>query len=1165
MILRQFTPVVSAMHIDLRSEQKKDTMRNIFRILVIGIIGMTVFSCQTDEIVPVLPDNGSSEVGVYGDQIKLRLNVVAPDPIRVNTRAVDPDGKGIQTMTLFCFDQYGLFISTATASLTPDPTNDETGGIFDAFIPNTTRAIHLVGNQNMTPFREDDFRQKTEDEVLSILEGSAGMLIYWARVEVPSEVQNLYTEVKDLEGNSIQGRSVADAILDWITIETNPVNQAHRGVAGQNYPIVMLRNQARVTVASAGDTNEGKQWNGEYFKVTGFTVMNTKAFGTVAPYSRDHRFPTYKCTTFTPGYSVEDWADDQYITLPENREKLSDIMDVDTAEETYVFETENSSADPVDVIIKGKNVVGGVEQEELYYKVNIVDKDGEQVPIRRNHHYQINIVGNLDYGSPNFGESLDAPATNNIWLSISDEVKTVMNTDYVLTVDQTKVVINDADIPENPNLTLTFSVVRNQSDGDIDSANLSVSWVEDNQTVSSTHNPNLVIGDKVAFEASTGKGSVSLQLNRLQTDAEFDYGTLLVKYGHLQRKIRVVIVRTQKFIPSWVSTEVYGAVTGDKESRQNITVIFSIPEDCPSELFPMDVLITANNLDVRSQSGQILPIVRRGEAGYGKTFSDTANDGTVVTDVGYKYVFTVTEPGMKRLYLENILNSASGSKEYITLEAENFEILTKTATFVEHENKIVLPKLKSYLYSAAPGAEESDVIHYMLVPQKRYAPVVFDLSLQVSDGTGYGTISNEEFILNSSNLDHYEDNDNRLSEEYRAGFDCDFVPYEESLWSTGGRVYGFYPRQEKAGNGTFFNKETIDGVEYNLFQIYMETNKANSSEIVRIASNQKGSPSIKNAQNSYSGLTFRSVTFEMSTYRPFRFAAQVNDMGKYVDDSDLAQDDKPVAETVSNVLLPYSAESYVDISFDVTSFLAADGTSVDPFGTGFEIYIDAPMLKLVTGDNPSIEGEEVAMFEKNANGSLPETIPKLQDLGDGRFVYRVDQDRTVEAGFWNGASPLILDDAAVSQTGERKTIRFRTNSIVSSGDITISSDQEQVVYHSKTFKLSNTPMTGEILYKDSEGATPKPLPANQFVSFSRLYDGSRIGSMLIGADGNYTLRLRREYEFYWRNDPIELVAHVDDGNPATDDYYYAQIQDLETLSESSQIVLVRAGDNLINR
>ena len=66
-------------------------MRNIFRILVIGIVGMAMLSCRTDEVVPVVPDNGSTDVGVYGDQIKLRLNVVAPDPIRVNTRAVDPD------------------------------------------------------------------------------------------------------------------------------------------------------------------------------------------------------------------------------------------------------------------------------------------------------------------------------------------------------------------------------------------------------------------------------------------------------------------------------------------------------------------------------------------------------------------------------------------------------------------------------------------------------------------------------------------------------------------------------------------------------------------------------------------------------------------------------------------------------------------------------------------------------------------------------------------------------------------------------------------------------------------------------------------------------------------------------------------------------------------
>ena len=1139
-------------------------MRNILRILVIGIVGMAMLSCRTDEIVPVVPDNGSTDVGVYGDQIKLRLNVVAPDPIRVNTRAVDPDGKGIQTMTLFCFDQYGLFISTASASLTPDPSNDETGGIFDAFIPNTTRAIHLVGNQNMTPFREDDFRQKTEDEVLSILEGSAGMLIYWARVEVPANVQELYTKVKDEAGNTIQGRSVADAILDWITIETNPEDQAHRGVWGQNHPIVMLRNQARVTVVSRDDANTaGKGWNGTYFIVTGFTVLNTKAFGTVAPYNRDRRFPTYKASTFTPTYSVYDWKEDKYITLPENREILSDIMDVDTAEETYVFETENSSADPVDVIIKGKNVINGVEQEELYYKVNIVDENGEPVLIRRNHHYEINIVGNLNYGSPNFGESLDAPATNNIWLSISDEVNSVMNSDYVLTVDKTKVVVNNADISDSPNptLNLTFSVTPNKAGVSLNQSNLSVSWIEENQTVSSTHNPQLVVGSNVSFNTTTGAGAITLALNPLQSGLEFDKGTILVKYGHLQRKIRVVIVRTQEFIPAWVSTEVYGAVTGDKESRQNVSVIFSIPEDCPAELFPMDVLITANNLDVRSQSGQVLPIVRRGEDGYGQIFTTTADDGTEVNDVGYKYVFTVTEPGMQRLYLENILASSEGSKEYITLEAENFELLTKTATFVEHQNKIVLPKLESYAYYPALGGSEADIIHYLLVPQKRYAPVTFDLSLQVSDNTSYGTVDgNTEFLLHSSNLDYYKDNDTRLTVEQKDAFDCEFVAYDISTWPTGGRVFGFSPRNEKIKNNTFFDQEEIDGVNYQLFQIYLETNKANSAEIVRVASNLIDSPSIKGSGN-YSGPTFRSVTFEMSTYRPFRFAAQVNGTGDYVDDSNLDDDDTPQAEEISNVSLKYSAESYVDVSFDVTSFEALDGASVDPFGTGFEIYIDAPMLKLVEGDNLAIEGETVAMFEKKADGSLPSTIPqlpKLQDLGDGRFVYRVDPVRSVEAGFWNGSTPKIRDDKAASQqAGERKTIRFRTNSIVSNGDIKISSNQEQVVYHSKTFKLTNTPMTGQIFY--SEGGTDKnPIPANQFVTFTRVYDGSRIGSMTITSNGNYSLRLRKEYEFYWRNDPIELIAHIDDGNPNTkSDYYGVVVQDLATLSTSPNVVLVR--------
>ena len=93
-------------------------MKNrLFQIVMTVALLASIAGCQREEIIPDIPGETNSEVGVFGDFIKMKLNVVAPDPIKVGTKAVDPDGKGVQTMTLFCFDQHGLFISTATASI----------------------------------------------------------------------------------------------------------------------------------------------------------------------------------------------------------------------------------------------------------------------------------------------------------------------------------------------------------------------------------------------------------------------------------------------------------------------------------------------------------------------------------------------------------------------------------------------------------------------------------------------------------------------------------------------------------------------------------------------------------------------------------------------------------------------------------------------------------------------------------------------------------------------------------------------------------------------------------------------------------------------------------------------------------------------------------------
>ena len=90
------------------------------------------------------------------------------------------------------------------------------------------------------------------------------------------------------------------------------------------------------------------------------------------------------------------------------------------------------------------------------------------------------------------------------------------------------------------------------------------------------------------------------------------------------------------------------------------------------------------------------------------------------------------------------------------------------------------------------------------------------------------------------------------------------------------------------------------------------------------------------------------------------------------------------------------------------------------------------------------------------------------------------------------------------------------------------------------------------MYLPSQGATPKSVPAGQFVTFTRLHDGSRIGSLTVKAvdEGNsmsevyYELRMRAEYEFNWSNDPIEVMCSID-GN-----YYSTIIPDLKTLYNS---------------
>ena len=1011
--------------------------RIIYNIIAfVGILALNT-ACQSEDFL--LPETGAVQEGYK----KIKLYVDVPAMNLVQTKAVDPDGAGVQQISVFCFDKNDLFITVTTARVVADAGNPSLSGRFETSIPDHTETVHLVGNQNLTYFTEENYRGMSEVGVMTAIEASAGRMIYWARKTVD---------------------------------EMSSYNSASN-------PVKLLRNQAKVTLSVDASKTD--------FQQKGWVVVNSNAFGSIAPYSPDY------------GGFVAPTLEAPFVTLPENRAKLGDYLDVRTNEEEYIFETENTAADPVDFIVKGSYPDG----EDLYYRISLMDADGDQIMIMRNHHYTVNIVGKLFYGQPTFQEALEAPATNNVWVSVSDNIAQVQDSKRSLEVEKTYVVIGEDEFKQ-PNTYYLHYRVKNFDNSTPSPAE--VYWMDGNNVALSNFSHS--------FDEATGEGSLLVTLNQMG-DQQKREGTLFVKYANLSRKIKVVTVKEQNFEPAWVTTNIYGM-----ESGENVTIMFTVPDNCPAELFPMDVLLSVNDMDVRNASGMVLPIIREDDPDYG------ADNG-----IGYKYVMTVTEPGMQRAYMKSILDHTEEHERTvpISIEAPHFKKLDKTATFqTEADARILIHNLRSY--AATMPADE--YIYYYLVPQKINAPVEFgthigkvvssaaqaDITLtnplgvnthfqyispnvdfSTTDGNGYNV---DEFLFYSQNLEpSHADDDESCYFDFHTGLN-------PANWSaTGGRVLGFYRNSADIARNT--------GATFHL-----KTNKPKSDEVVRIATNVKGAPSVTLGTKAPSAFEeyvapdgkctgtgrYKSCIFELATYHPFHFAATVNGQGTNV------QGENP--DVVDDILWDYMPGQKINIEFDVTSFKSTirgnDGSilpdseqvSVDPFGTEFDIYIDAPMLQI----------DEASEAYMSGKVTRHPTI-------EGRFVYHVNASRDQERYGTLAANKDIK--TTENQTGERKSISFKTKSIVSAGDITISSDESKVVFYQKRFRINNRSITGTIQYR--KNGTVMNVPERSFVPFEVYPTYNRIGTVTVGSEGQYELRLRSEYRYDWNTDDVKFQFVID--------------------------------------
>ncbi len=1073
----------------------------------------TAAACLRDEALEPQP---GPDKGPDSGFIKLEFSadIPAPEMQRVGTRAVDPDGGGVRDMTLFCFDNFGLFITTATAGVSPESNTPENiWGTFTAEVPYHTRRIHFIANQNMTDFAENDFINRSESDVLALLEGSAGHMIYWGRFACSPDPASA-------------GTTIAEQLK------------------AQGGKITMLRNHALITVSNP--TANGA------IEITGMAACNIQAYGTVAPYDPVRGFD------FTP----EQWRADNYVTIPQRDVKQSDIMDVTANTEQFIFEHENTSDDPVSIILRG-HAPGQTPNDDLYYRVLLCDnKTGDFFPVRRNYRYILTINGELSFGQHTFEQALTAPATNNVWISISDDVSEVEDKDYILRVNQTFLVLDESELDITKSVYFNYLLKAKDTNVTLTQADKpAVTWIDN--TVASQDIRN----DEFEITGNVGVGNIAIAPRQLGSNERLE-GTLLVKYGRLERKIKLIVIKKQTFIPSWISTGLYGGedAADVADNRSHVTLMFTIPESCPAELFPMNVYITADMLDIRNASGMILPVVRNSDTQWYES-----SDGPADTD--YKFVYTVYEPGQHRIYFENILYQKPGASGTVYIESPHFTTMSRTYNFsdIQPDNRkaISVENVGEYKSTDLNLTAGDIPVSYYRVPQKAGALVLLNMRLYKvsgSQGTLVETNINagplDEFLFYTQNLDNYREG------EYSPDFkpDCYFAPYADlaAAWSVhnnagGGRMLMFKPRED-------FTPATTG-----MYNLYLYTNRAQSAEPIRLSSNINTLPAVHPDDNDtngkYAGGDYRSFVLELSNYTPFRFGARVRyNSGEWMgQEPDRSDERSSVPELVTPLVWTFEPDRKVDIAIDITSFpgLAstklADDTQaprvpVDPFGRAFEIYIDAPMLR--------IDESRLAQFNLNS------TKLKADPTVPGRFIYTVEADRNAERAFGSGDQvvnvyhdPTVENPSTDDQTGERKILPFVVSSVASAGDIVISSDKEQIVFYDKTFRVTNESITGEIVYEVHNGdgsITQVPVPDDEFVAFERVTNNNRIGAVNLTGNGKFELRLRKEYTLNWLGFPVAFhYEHEENGISHLHHAEYASLADMYAAIKRGETVVLK--------
>ena len=575
-------------------------MKKIFYTLTAAVLCLTACQKEIDQIQSV-----SAPEYPEGATVKVHFTVTIPysngavDLTRATQMAQIPV---LENLYIAVFGDNGgmlqqLVPATFEEGSLTNPTTGESGPLYkvkysaDLPLSNEERNLHFIGNCPPDVMEQLDFLY--EKPFMDKLSTSGGNTAFWQKVVLPNGIQ----------ANLVNGKY-----------------ELTEECARLLSPIALVRNYSKLIVTSSSTD----------FQVLSYALVNVPLHGTIAPYNTTKEaFPaTYMSIGdyITSGRLtfLKDLIDSGYtgymtndLINTDNPGYASAKKPGDTDNGMYMYERTKPTrtGEQTGIIVEllwsqnlGEDHPNFADRgQKRFYKIEVLDTEGEYMPICRNILYTISLTHLTGKGEESFDEAYAGPFFGNVSASIETATLTEINDNVH------KIVVNMMDyttLEDEAKVDIYFRFYENMNgDPELDASSYATPAIK----AVEGYDPAIESVSDVEFVTWGNQGVWGHVLVTLKERPESGMlrsklriqGLLNGSVGNLFRDIVFTVMNTQDF-----TSESQVSVSGN-----NVTVTIGLPSDLPYSLFPLHVTIEAldNNLSTASKD---LPV------GYGPTAFD---------------------------------------------------------------------------------------------------------------------------------------------------------------------------------------------------------------------------------------------------------------------------------------------------------------------------------------------------------------------------------------------------------------------------------------------------------------------------------------------------------------------------------------------------------------